>query len=709
MFSLMSPSQAEPLIAKVFAASSKCQLLVSEEHAFGKRCLPLGTVSLVSSEPDPARHERLVQRGAFEWRLPCLDETKRKVACLLGLKDGPDDRVRRAMDEIASIAARVGCIYPRFDPVALEEMPFRRTTTLVVDTSSVLQGALDFAARFLHPGVRLKIPAIAQMEIANQTDRFLKTRRAESRKPGRRSYELLEHLRSQGGQRALLRVELHAETEVERTYLLGDPLRSAFQRDTEDDIRELSLSVPVRSYADRLILESARHHQSQSGPAHPVRLLTADQGLARMAMAEGISPLFFRATKASDIFGRRLAGQTFAPFSGHMRHTPLADLIWELATSFGSVRIECPQSGSFQVSAIGEQFSWAPYHAEEDLLWCCFEEPKQPSATAPVPGRGQPEPPPEERRRKEEAPEAPPRGSPTPGMPANRTDNRADHEEPGRHVARSSAPAISYQPGVARGAHAASFLRLNVERLFELACLLDDQVEVPVRQVEELVGGNGSEYRRFLRTGGLVVLGDGEWVAGKRIPFLAAALRNERVEDVREALLEVPSFKRFGDMLQGLSRGEALDGKPLRRGLATYRTLGEVTLLCASVSMNRIYATPNSPEPEEFANIVLRRFPSLDRDGSGLVATGEWLEDLLQHEGIHPEVARRQLRAASELGLLRRSTEGSTTQLRHRDRVVHVLRTDSAEPVVERVFLYRGDYLIPGKASASLRIEGIRP
>ena len=115
---------------------------------------------------------------------------------------------------------------------------------------------------------------------------------------------------------------------------------------------------------------------------------------------------------------------------------------------------------------------------------------------------------------------------------------------------------------------------------------------------------------------------------------------------------------------------------------------------------------PNVPSPEEFSRIARERFTSLDREGSGLVATGEWLEALIREDGIHPEVARRQLDAASEAGLLRRSTEGSTTQLRFRDRVVHVLRTQSGEPVIEQVFLYRGDYLIPGKASVSLRIEG---
>ena len=127
-------------------------------------------------------------------------------------------------------------------------------------------------------------------------------------------------------------------------------------------------------------------------------------------------------------------------------------------------------------------------------------------------------------------------------------------------------------------------------------------------------------------------------------------------------------------------------------------------MLCAAVS-GEIHATPNVPEAVAFSRIALRRFSSLDREGHGLVATGEWLESLIRDEGIHPEIARRLLDEASETGLLRRSTEGSTTQLRFEDRIVHALRTQAGQPVVERIYLYRGDYLIPGKASVSLRIE----
>ena len=670
---LLSPSQAESGIAEIFKIDGKCALSVSEERAFQNEWLPLGDISIAATRPKESALQlkestlsALVRQGAFEWQLPELDKSVETACNLLGVT-GDDNRrgVDRAMDEVASIATRVGLVHPRFDPMAIEQMPFRRSTTVVVDTSGVLQGALDFVARFLHPVARVKIPAIAQMEIANLADRFLRIRRAGSKK--RRVKELIEHLTSQGGQRALLRLELHADTEVERTYLLGDPLRSAFEKDTDRDLRDLDISSPIRSYADRLILEAARHHQAQSGPAHFVRLLTGDQGLARMALTEGVHPLFFSATKASDVFGQRLSGRTFHPFSGYLQHVPLTALLWELATAFGSACLTRSDGSIFQVSALGEHLSWAPYHAEQDLLWC------SPQLTEP---------------------------------------SNANVEETTGHVETAPAQVRSgnmepVPPLPRRVRRSTSFLRFNPERMFRLICALDDYQEMPAADVERVIQSKGDEYRRFLQSAELVHFAEGIWKAGKRIGPLSAALRNERIEEVREILLGVPSFGAFAERLGELATGTPLDTADLEARLTTYRILGEVTLLCAPAFGSGIFATPNVPEAAAFSEIALNRFASLDREGHGLVATGEWLESMIRDEGIHPEVVRRLLDEASETGLLRRSTEGSTTQLRFGDRIVHVLRIDSGLPAVVPIFLYRGDYLIPGKASVSLRIEGI--
>lgn len=661
--SLMTPVQAGQPVAALFGSDGTCSLSVSEERAFGGQWMSLGCITMAHTGTDRSTPTvgRWLERGAFEWEVPDYASAFGEACRLLDARTKDERRVGRALDHVASIAVRVGFLHPRFDPVAIEQMPFRRSTTVVADTSGILDGALDFVARFLHPAARVKVPAIAQMEVANLADRFLQIRRSNSDR--RRIRELIEHLTSQGGQRALLRLELQADTEIERTYLLGDPLRSAFERDTSSEVQGLNISSPIRSYADRLILEAARHHQAQSGPAHVVRLLTGDQGLARMALAEGVRPLYFTTTTTGDVFGQTLSGLTFHPFSGHAYHVPLTALVWELATGFGAARLTNAEGAAFRVSAIGEGLSWAPYHADQDLLWCI---------------------------------QTPPQSKPSPAHSRRTRAAVSEHR-------RTSRSGPSTPLGQSRSS--TSFLRFNVQRMFRLVCAIDDYQEMTTQQVEEVIGAQSAEYRRFLLSGRIADVNGGTWAANDLTQAFSSALRNERVDDVRDVLHHTPSFSAFVERLGDLAVGQALDPKPLGRGLSTYVTMGEITLACASVSGSGILATPMRPEPEAFADIALRRFSALDSRSLGLVATGEWLESLVQNEGIHPEMARQLLDQASGMGLIRRSTEGSTPQLRFNDRTVHVLRSESGMPVVERAYLYRGDYLMPGKASVSLRIE----
>ena len=74
------------------------------------------------------------------------------------------------MDEVASIATRAGFVHQNFDPAALDQMPFRRSIDVVADRPGVLQCALDFFARFLHPAAWVIIPANMKMQPAMAAD-----------------------------------------------------------------------------------------------------------------------------------------------------------------------------------------------------------------------------------------------------------------------------------------------------------------------------------------------------------------------------------------------------------------------------------------------------------------------------------------------------------------------------------------------------------
>lgn len=707
-FELHSPEDAVREIAKVFKNGllrPDGNLVIScrDEGAFvDNTWLPLGYIRLapiaqlttIDRPIDELVIGNLIRLGAFEWSTPTIEAAKTELSRALGVKDADQPfELEPVLADVSSIAVRVGLSRPSFDPAALEDMPYMRPTTIVADTSGVLQGGLDFVATFLHPTARVKVPSIVNMELTGAAENFFILRRARKKDRAlRRRRELAEHLKSQGGQRALLRLELQENTEIERTFLLGDPLREAFATDNDGDVSGLNISRPIRAYADRLILEAARHHQAQTGPTHEVRLLTGDQGLARMALAEGIAPLYFSATKANRLFGSILTGRTLHPFTGKVQSISLATILWELATAFGAARIEDDSGGgNFTVCALGKDMSWSPYHSLDDLLWC--------STVVPIERRAASRQISEEndstKSEKDDRREVPERTA-----EAVQSAVAVDDTATENSATRTVVP-------VARESKVA-YLRFDVGKLFRLICALDDLQEMREDDVVKNLSVKGrqgtDEYRRFLLSAGLLQIEDGVWKSDVGIARLSGALRNGRSEEVHECLLMAPSYQAFVSRVVELEIGQVLDEKYFGRGINAYRVLGEIGCICAQVRGEGIYATSNEPAVSAFASLARKRFAELE-GGDGLVSTGAWLEALVRQDGVHPEIARRRLDQASEHKLIRRSTEGSTTQIRNDDHVLYVLRVSAGLPRVEKVHLYRGDFLIPGKASVSLRIR----
>jgi hypothetical protein len=678
---LNTPLEAESALARLFAASQTCTVSVREDKAFKEDAwFSLGTMALFRKptiQPDAIAD---VRKGGYEWQLPSEKEAADQLTTILiGSGTSKSPKFGRALDAIAGVATRTGLSHPNFDPHALEGMPFRRPMTVVSDTTGVVQGGLDFVARYLHPMARVKIPAIVHMEIVNFAVRFLANRRATRIKP---TDLLLDHLMSQGGQRVLLRLELQADIEIERTFLLGDPLRSAFQTDSEPDLRELNLSTTIPAYADRLILEAARHHQAQANIGHPVQLLTSDQGLARMALAEGLKPLFFRSVRAGDFFGRHLTGTIFHPFTGRLQKIPVAAVLWELATAFGTAKLSAEDGrAAVIVSAIGETLSWSPYHSHADLLWLDGASvPGWDEALSAQPSDGQ-------ISLTDDAP-APPTGP---------TSVQALATDTGRSEAVS-------KPKVGKK----SLYRVNINRLFALFDALDDQQKLTEAALLETIRASArsglDEYRLFLASGNAITVQEDSWLAAPIVTEIAVALREQNIVELKRLMLRFPSFAAFAEELEQQLVGAPWGAQNFDRAARSYLTLGEVLQMGAPIFQEGFYPTPSAPNVSEFASIALGRFRDLSR-GEELVATGLWLEALVRHDGIHPERSRHLLTEANASSLLRRSTEGSTTDVRFDKHVIQTLRLQGGVPVVVSHHIYRGDYLIPGKSSSSLRID----
>ena len=679
-YTLTSPNGALDALARLYQDHSSCILSVREDRAFSNSdFLSLGSIDLFPQGNGSADYTRALRHGQFEWRTPKLADATTDITRLLTASAGPPpataqqrvtDKIPRILDSIGAVPVRLGLTHPVFDPHALTTMPFRRPTTVVSDTSGVLQGGLSFVSRYLYPAARVKVPAIVQTEIVNLADRFLSIRRARKSAP----LELLRtHLNSQAAQRVLIQLELHSDVELEGTLLFGDPLRGAFTQDKGGELQELNLSVPFRSYVDRLILEAARQHQSQVSVGHPVTILTSDQGLARMALAEGMQPLYFRAATAGAFFGRRFTGSNFHPFSGALVFTSVADVLWELATAFGSARLGATDAGSqVTVHAIGDDLTWAPYHSHDDLLW--LELPTEGGA---------------DRQRSPGAP-------PVPAFVA---------------APNVSATVGSQQAGGGRHEvepRSAGRYKYSVAGLIRLVDRLEMQQELALGDVMEILGvrtPNGlTDYRRFLQSGGAVVCEDKGWTATPSLSSLAIALRNADIAAVRAALGNFPSYAAFAQAVRQQPIGVPIDPGPLGRAAATLAAWGEITELGTHVHGTGFCGTPTTPTDGEFADIAIAAFEEVRAD-DGWGATGRWLEQLVMRNGVHPNVTRLRVQTAGASGLIRVVTEGSTTETQYDSHVMRVLEVRDGVPVVKTEYLYRGDLLIPGKSSSSVRIE----
>ena len=322
------------------------------------------------------------------------------------------------------------------------------------------------------------------------------------------------------------------------------------------------------------------------------------------------------------------------------------------------------------MAAFGKDFSWSPYHSKDDLLWMdggSISPWKSPApATQPV-----------------TLPIDDPAPQSAATVPAARRSSRA-----------ATAP-VPFS----------GWYTFKVQALFDLIVLLDDQRTLTEETVRDVVGSKATsaakEYQRFLRSGNLIPLDS--WSATPELEKLAIALRQNDRAIAAEIFLTVPSVARLFDGLANTSVGQPWDSTVVNRGVGGYMALGEILLAGASVTKNAYFPTPARPTAGEFSPLALEAFTALDT-GGGLISTGAWLERMIVQFGVHPELSRELLMEGSAAGLLQRSTEGSTTDTRHDEHRISVLRVKDGHPTVESVHLYRGDYLIPGKSSSSVRI-----
>jgi hypothetical protein len=697
-FQLTSRDQAPKSCATLFLSgpTQHATLEVREDKCFHPGWLELGKVHLRASETaeNGETADQLVAQaikyGFYELHVRSKAQLEEDLLQLVDEKCfkrvSQTEKLKRSLVGLTHAMQRVGLLFPAFDPGALGSMPFLRPVTIVADTNAVLQGGLDFAARFLSPAARLKVPAVVQMEVLTWVDNYFRIRRHEkvAEKAGSALYD---HMRGQGAQRALLRLELMMQTEVERIRFGADPLRGIVQLDTDKEHENLGLQVVLKSFADRLIFETAMQHLHASSPGHPVILMTSDQGLARMALSEGMEVICFTAAQLDETAESVLSGTGFHPFSQKMTSIPLPSLLWELAVTFGSCRLS-KDGSTFEVHAMGEDFPWTPYHAKEDILWTRLQMINKEATNSHT---------------QAVKPESPPISNATEDTASELNEARlAENPElESVHLPEQTA-------SVATDPRPPAY-KFSPKTLLHLIQLLASKERLTTADVMRTFNFNHErkvqEYRGFLFSAGLVAYDGTTIQKTDDLDVFWAAVKNGDLTAAANIALRVPSLEQlYGSLAVG--RPTLLEDAPIRSGASSnYRCMLELLGLALEIAGDGLYQTPNSPIPSKFAEAAYDVYQANARSEGKYIATGIWLEDLAKRFGIHPLVSRRRLEEARLEGLLERYVEGSTPDTRFARHTFCMVEFRAGEVTVKDVALFEGDFLLPGKSSASLRLK----
>jgi hypothetical protein len=607
-------------------------------------------------------------KGGYEWRVPeaeIIDNSLIKI--LVGKANDTRDAALptgRVRDAIAYVLLRLGLEMPRLDPDDLASLPFDRPVTLVADTNAVLQGGVDFSVRFLYPMARLRLPEPVHAELNNQATQYFTARRGiKSDGDKNRSLAALrQRLTSQGGLRALLRVQFQSGVEIERLQVEAEePRHFDLSADNKGGDRS---SVP-----DRMILETALRHRALIASGHPVRIMTSDQGLARSALIECIAPLYFPPRDWESLFGRTYLGAVFAPLynatASFWHRIPLTEVLWELATCFGSARLQLADGATFTVTATRQDLSWSPFHAREDLLW---------------------------------------------------VESSSDPE-----VADSGDeyPTISRQISARRPVEPSHLVapKFSVDNLVNFWNWMASHRHGTLKQAASALGVSektSRDYVRIMASGGFVKVGQEKIeVDSESFDSLWTALRGEEWDRVRALLLRLPAF---AALCEELAKGGAVSPEKLHAiqdwALRGFQALGEICGAILKIPEIGLCFCEPSPNVENFCPKALEAYSeaiAADSSSAPLVQSGAWLETLAAKHRVHPLFAPSLLQEAITMQRLNVVFEGSQPFREKADHVFRRILSRRDELAIEEVPLYRGDYLAANRASVHLRIEPPNP
>jgi hypothetical protein len=676
---LFSKEEVTQFITQIGCEGQPFEISLGEDICFGdNKWVKIGTISLKPTNKSNQEIEiqydeyHAVKFGGFEWRLPTLTELNDNISGSLESKQHEKTIQKTFREGLQDVIRRTLLLLPVFDIETIAKMPLRKPITIVPDTSAVQQGALDFICRFFIPWARIKVPAIVHMEILTQVDNYLGIRWNEKNKAKSNNHPsvLRYHLLSQGGQRTLLRIELNSDTEMERGDFGADPLRGVVTSSSDPEDKALNLQQVTRSFADRLIVETARRVQTQVRPDHPLALLTSDQGMARMAMAEGIEVFFFQSRAVPEFAGKILTGTLFHPFKREIYTIALTDVLWELAVAFGGLRLHNSKNNtSLKLWGIGgsEAVTWQPLCAKDDLLWGQFES----------------------------KPLSPDIINENPPTSTNREQIRPNLPQRNR---KQLTGAYSFSP----------------DKMLQLINQLADKKQLTHSEVKQLITVENddyyAEYQKFLYSGQLIDWDKNMLIATTSLSLLNQALIKKDYTQILACLREIPSFRVLHDKVCEAKSIQYHSKLPIsNRTKRNYLSLGEAAGAWLVIENQEIiFTTLNLPKLENFIHNAISIYHKIRTQGeTEWILTGQWLEEFARQYYLHPVMVKELLEPAQSRSLLRLYAEGSTPDTRFEKHRMSILKVIDGKPQLDKVFLYHGDFLIPGVSTVRLKIPGV--
>jgi hypothetical protein len=668
---LLSKEDALKYIAQIGKNGEPFEISLGEDICFGReKWVNVGTITLQPGgkylENETRYDEYCAAKfGGFEWQILSLEKLNDNITKAL---ENPQskDRVQKAFREgLQDVLRRTLLLLPIFDVETIGKIPLQKPITIVTDTSAIHQGGLDFICRFLSPWARIKVPAIVHMEIINQVDRYFATRRDSQRKNKPVAAALREHILSQGGQRTLLRLEF-SDAEIERGDLGADPLRGIVTPSSDPEDGNLKLQEIVRSFADRLILETARRFQTQVRPDHALALLTSDQGLARMTMAEGMDVFFFESRSFPKFDGRKLTGSLFHPFSQKIYTVPLTDVLWELAVSFGCLRLQNYNTNeSLELWGIPSgEYTWQPLHVKDDLLWGNFNSETTDNISIEL---------------------------------STNIESQNQNDTVSSQNIETIAKAYAFSP----------------DQMFLLMKMLVDKGELTNQEAQEKLGlthqSRYSLYKNFLYSGKFVELNDNKIICAELLKLLWESILNEDSIKILYYLKNIPSFDALCNYVNQNRSVEYSIFPISNKAKSTYTKLGEAACAWLNIQNQKIVATDNIPKLPDFANLAVETYKLIHSEGdTEWILTGRWLEELAIKYAVHPILARKLVKEAQEQNLVNVYAEGSTPDTRFELHDLWIIKTSDGLPQLEKVYLYHGDFLIPGTSAVRIKLEGVK-